>query len=387
MTAALFQPLPLRGLTLNNRVIVSPMCQYSAEDGLPTDWHMIHIGGLAMAGTGMLVIEAVGVEPRGRVTPQCLGLYDDATEAALKRIIDACQQHGNTPVALQLGHAGRKASCHAPQNGGRPLAEDEGAWPTIGPSAVPFGPDWHTPAEMTRSDMDDVIAAHVQATERAHRVGFAALEIHGAHGYLLSSFLSPLANRRGDAYGGDNAGRMRFPLELFATVRAAWPADKPLGMRLNGTDWDDAGLSNEDAIAFARALKDLGCDFFDVTGGGNSMVRPPLKPGYQAPFAQTIKQATGVPTMAVGMIRDPQIAEDLITTGQCDMVAIARGFLYEPRWTWRAAHELGAEGQYPPQYARANPKLWPQAFSDADDDPNITWEPGAAPHIMVPKRS
>jgi 2,4-dienoyl-CoA reductase-like NADH-dependent reductase (Old Yellow Enzyme family) len=180
---------------------------------------------------------------------------------------------------------------------------------------------------------------------------------------------------------------MRFPLELFAAVRAGWPADKPLGMRLNGTDWDDAGLSNEDAIAFARALKDLGCDFFDVTGGGNSMVRPPLKPGYQAPFAQTIKQATGVPTMAVGMIRDPQIAEDLITSGQCDMVAIARGFLYEPRWTWRAAHELGAEGQYPPQYARANPKLWPQAFSDADDDPNITWEPGAAPHIMVPKRS
>ena len=386
MAAALFQPLSLRGLTLANRVVIAPMCQYSAEAGLPTDWHLIHLGGLSMAGSGLLIIEAVGVEPRGRITPQCLGLYDDETEAALKRVVDACHAHGNTPLAVQLGHAGRKASCHAPQNGGKPLAAAEGAWPTIGPSALPFAEGWHTPTEMTRADMDDVVAAHVQATERAERIGFAAVELHGAHGYLISSFLSPLANRRTDAYGGDRAGRMRFPLEVFAAMRAAWPADKPMGVRLNGTDWDEAGLAGDDAVAFARALKDLGCDFFDVSGGGNSMVRPPLKPGYQAPFAEAVKQATGVPTMAVGMIREPHIAEELVAGGQCDMVAIARGFLYEPRWTWRAAHELDGEAAYPHQYQRANPKLWPQAFADVEEDPTVTWVPGAAPHIMVPKR-
>ena len=239
---------------------------------------------------------------------------------------------------------------------------------------------------MTRADMDDVVAAHVQATERAERIGFAAVELHGAHGYLISSFLSPLANRRTDAYGGDRAGRMRFPLEVFAAMRAAWPADKPMGVRLNGTDWDEAGLAGDDAVAFARALKDLGCDFFDVSGGGNSMVRPPLKPGYQAPFAEAVKQATGVPTMAVGMIREPHIAEELVAGGQCDMVAIARGFLYEPRWTWRAAHELDGEAAYPHQYQRANPKLWPQAFADAEEDPTECRAP-IAPHvIMVPKR-
>lgn len=385
MTSALFQPIQLRGLTLKNRIIAGPMCQYSAENCMPTDWHMIHIGGLAMAGTGMVIIEATCVEARGRVTPGCMTLDSNETEAALKRIVDACAAHGNSPIAIQLGHAGRKASCNSPQNGGAPLKPEEGAWETIGPSAIPFRDGWHTPREMTRSDMDDVIEAHINTVKRAARVGFAAVELHGAHGYLTSSFLSPLANTRNDQYGGTLENRMRFPLELFAAIRAAWPDDKPAGVRFNGTDWDDEGLNVEDATAFAVELKKLGCDFFDVSGGGNSMVRPAVGPGYQAHLARAVRAATGVPTMAVGMIRDPKLAEQLIVDGSCDMVAVARGFLYEPRWTWRAAHELGAEGDYPPQYLRANPKLWPQAFKDAELD-DSEWEEGASPHILVLKK-
>ena len=385
MSSALFSPIKLRELELANRVVAGPMCQYSAENCLPTEWHMIHIGGLAMAGTGMVIIEATCVEPRGRVTPGCMTLDSDETEAALKKIVDACKRHGNSPIAIQLGHAGRKASCHSPQNGGAPLTAEEGAWETIGPSAVPFRQGWHVPREMTRADMDDVIQAHIDTVKRADRVGFCAVELHGAHGYLTSSFLSPLANRRTDAYGGSRENRMRFPLELFKAIRDAWPDDKPAGVRFNGTDWDDEGLSVEDAVAFATELKKIGCDFFDVSGGGNSMVRPAVGPGYQAHLARAVKQATGVPTIAVGMIRDPKLAESLIQDGSCDMVAVARGFLYEPRWTWRAAHELGADGNYPPQYARANPKLWPQAFEGAELD-DSEWEEGASPHILVLKK-
>lgn len=389
MTASLFSPIRLRGLTLANRVIIAPMCQYSAEDGKVTDWHLIHLGGLAMSGSGLLFLEAAAVEPRGRITHGCIGLYSDEAEVALTRVVRACQEHGNTPLAIQLGHAGRKASCHPPRTGGKPLKDGEGAWETIGPSALPFDADWHTPREMDRALMDEVIAAHIQAVERSDRIGFVAVELHAAHGYLISEFLSPLANHRTDEYGGSLENRMRFPLELFAAMRAAWPDDKPMGVRFNGTDWDDAGLTTEDAVAFAQALKAAGCDFFDVSGGGNSMVRPPVGPGYQADLAAAVKQATGVPTMAVGMIRDPKLAQDLLDRGACDMVALARGFLYEPRWTWRAAYELGAEADYPEQVQRGNPLLWPQAFegdapsTGVDDD---GWEVGAAPHIMVPKK-
>ncbi len=322
---------------------------------------------MAQSGSGLLVVEASGVEPRGRITHQCLGLYDDATETALAHVVRACREYGNTPLAIQLGHAGRKASAWPPQKGGAPLTVDEGAWETVAPSAIPFANTWHRPREMDRSLMDEVIAAHVQAVERADRIGFDAIELHAAHGYLMSEFLSPLANRRNDVYGGSIANRMRFPLEVFEAMRAVWPTDKPMGVRFNGIDWDNNGLTQEDAIAFASALKAWHCDFFDVSGGGNSMMQSPVGPAYQAAFAAAVRQATGVATMAVGMIRDPAMADRLVANGTCDMVAIARGFLYEPRWTWRTAHELGGEAAWPVQYQRGNPLRWPQAFPELQD--------------------
>lgn len=362
MPSALFQPIRLRGLELPNRIVIAPMCQYSADDGSATDWHMIHLGGYALSGAGLLIIEATGVSPEGRITPDCLGLWSDENEAALGRVLAACRRYGGTPIGIQLGHAGRKASTHPPQKGGKPLAAGEGAWSTVGPSAIPFGEGWHTPTPLDRAGMDKVVADFVAAAKRADRLGIDLIELHAAHGYLLSSFLSPIANHRTDAYGGSLENRMRFPLEIFDAVRAVWPEAKPLGVRFNGTDWDEAGFGPDDAVAFAAALKARGCDFVDVSGGGNSLPRIPVKPGYQVPFAARVKAETGLPTMAVGMIRDPAYAEEIVATGQADMVALARGMLYEPRWAWRAAEELGAEAWYPPQYERGRPGRWPQAF-------------------------
>ncbi len=389
MTSHLFNSIDLRDLTLPNRVIIAPMCQYSAVDGRATDWHLIHLGNLAQSGSGLLIIEASAVEPRGRITHNCLGLYDHTTEEALHRIVKACRLHGNTPIAIQLGHAGRKASAQPPQDGGAPLQFDENRWDTIGPSNIPFGNNWHRPIEMDRAIMDEVITAHEQAVKRCDRIGFDAIELHAAHGYLISSFLSPLANQRTDKYGGRIENRMRFPLEIFSAMRAAWPANKPLGVRFNGTDWDENGFQIADSIDFGLALTALGCDFFDISGGGNSMARPSLSPAYQAPLAKAIKQATKIPTIAVGMIRDPKLAELLIANGSCDMVALARGFLYEPRWTWRAAFELGEHAIYPKQYQRANPTLWQEAFTatPSKNSKYTNWESGSAPHIMVPKRN
>ena len=365
MASALFQPIELRSVTLPNRVVIAPMCMYSADDGSATDWHTIHLGNLSQSGAGLLLIEATGVEARGRISHGCVGLYSDANEAALKRVVEICRKYSAMPIGIQLGHAGRKASTHPPQQGGASLKPDEGAWQTIAPSAVPFGEGWHTPTAMDRALMDEVIAAAVAATERAARIGLDVVELHGAHGYLVSEFLSPIANKRNDAYGGDIANRIKFPLELFQAMRAAWPADKPLGVRLNGTDWDDEGLQVDDAIVFAKALAAEGCDFLDISGGGNSAVRPPLAPAYQASYAAQIKAASGLPTMAVGMIREPQLAERLVASGDVDMIAMARGILYEPRWPWRAAFELGAEAPYAPQYGRADPQKWIQAFPEA----------------------
>ena len=366
MSSALFQPIDLRGLTLANRIVVAPMCQYSAVDGVAQDWHMIHVGQLALSGAGLAFVEATGCEPRGRISPGCLGLWDDATEAALKRVIDVAHANGVTPIGIQIGHAGRKASAHIPQEGGGPLGADEGAWECVGPSAVSFDDGWPAPKAMDRADMDAVIARFVDCAARAARIGFVAAEVHGAHGYLLSSFLSPIANRRNDAYGGDINGRMKFPLEVFEAVRAVWPEDRPLGMRMNGVDWDDRGLTVEDAVAFGKALAPLGCDFFDVSGGGNSAgIRPDLGPGYQAGHAAAVEAGTGVPTMAVGMIRDPKLAERLVAEGRVSMVAMARGMLYEPKWPWRAAFELGAEAPMPDQHGRGFPTKWRQAFPEA----------------------
>ncbi|MGE0799714.1 MAG: NADH:flavin oxidoreductase/NADH oxidase [Lautropia sp.] len=349
---ALFSPFTMRGLTLPNRIVVSPMCEYSAVDGCATDWHLIHLGHLALSGAGLLIIEATAVEPRGRISRECLGLYSDASEAALARVLAVVRRYSDMPIGIQLSHAGRKASTLKPADGRGPIPPGRGGWQTDGPSALPFLPDWPAPAALDRAGMERIIAAFVQATERCVRLGLQMIEVHAAHGYLLSSFLSPIANRREDDWGGSRENRMRFPLEVLTAMRRAWPADRPLGVRLNGTDWDPAGLTPDDAVAFAGRLRMLGCDYVDASSGGNSIAAIPLAPGYQVPFAERIRREAGIATMAVGLIREPNHAEAIVANGQADLVALARGMLNDPRWPWHAAEDLGATVSVPVPYAR-----------------------------------
>jgi 2,4-dienoyl-CoA reductase-like NADH-dependent reductase (Old Yellow Enzyme family) len=353
MTSALFQPFTMRGLTLPNRIVISPLCQYSAVDGCATDWHLIHLGHLALSGAGLLILEATAVEARGRISRECLGLYSDASEEALARVLATVRRYSDMPIGIQLAHAGRKGSQKKPTEGRGNVPASEGGWQTVAPSAIAFIPEWQTPQALDRAGMDGIIAAFVDATQRADRVGLDMIELHFAHGYLLSSFLSPIANRRDDEYGGSAEKRMRFPLEVFTAVRAAWPAHKPLGVRCNGTDWDEAGITPDDAVEFSAALGRLGCDYVDASSGGNSMARIPLAAGYQVPFAARIRREAGLPTMAVGMIRDPRHAEAIVASGEADMIALGRGMLNDPRWPWHAAEDLGATVDYPPQYFRA----------------------------------
>lgn len=343
----------MRGLTLPNRIVVSPMCQYSAVAGCATDWHIIHLGHLAVSGAGLLIVEATAVEPAGRISRECLGLYSDDCEAALHRVLTVVRRYANLPIGIQLGHAGRKGSQKKPTDGRGNVPGAEGGWQTVAPSALPFIPEWQTPAALDRAGMDRVTAAFVDATRRAARLGLDMIELHFAHGYLLSSFLSPLANRRDDIHGGDLENRMRFPLEIFAAVRDAWPADRPLGVRCNGTDWDESGITPDEAVVFSQRLKALGCDYVDASSGGNSMTRIPLAPGYQVPFAARIRREAALPTMAVGLIRDAAEAEAIVAEGQADMVALGRGMLNDPRWPWHAAEELGSPVAHPYQYFRA----------------------------------
>jgi 2,4-dienoyl-CoA reductase-like NADH-dependent reductase (Old Yellow Enzyme family) len=354
MNPALFSPLTLRQLTLENRIVVSPMCQYSALDGTAQDWHLMHLGQLALSGVGLLITEAAAVEPRGRITPQCLGLYSDANEAALKRVITFCREHGAAKLGIQLAHAGRKASTHRPWEGRHPLAADEGAWQTVSSSDVPHDEGWHQPLALDRQGMDAVKAAFVAAVERAERIGFDMIECHAAHGYLLHEFLSPLANRRTDTYGGSLENRMRFPLEVFQAMRDAWPAHKPMGVRLSCTDWVEGGWTPDDAVVFAGELRRLGCDYITASSGGISEQQQiPLGEGYQVAFASRLRQEVDIPTMAVGMIFDPQHAEQLVANAEADMVALARGLLFDPHWAWTAAAVLGGQITPPPQYERA----------------------------------
>ncbi len=367
MTSALFSPITLRALTLANRVVVAPMCQYSADDGRADDWHLMHLGSLAVSGAGLVITEATGVEARGRITPGCLGLYTDAQEEALGRVLEFCRRHGEARIGVQLAHAGRKAAAQLPWDGGGPLGAEEGAWPTVAPSAVPFAEGWSEPAAMDLADMAEIKQAFVASAHRAARLEADLIEVHAAHGYLLSSFLSPLANHRDDDFGGSLENRMRYPLEVIAAVREAWPADRPLGVRFSATDWEEPGWTLEDSVVFARALKALGCDYAHLSSGGNSPSRPPVgpgEPGYQVPFAEAVKREVGIATIAVGMIRDPRLAEACVAEGRTDMVALARGMLYDPRWAWHAAEELGAEAPYPRQYLRSHPARWPKAFPE-----------------------
>lgn len=350
--SALFTPFRLRDLTLPNRVVVSPMCQYSARDGNASDWHLIHLGQYAVSGAGLLIIEATGVEPAGRITADCLGLWNDENEAALARVLRSVRPYATMPIGIQLGHAGRKASVRRPGQGRGNLPRSEGGWQTCGPTDIPFGPEWEAPQALDRGGMQRVVRAFADATHRADRLGLDLLEIHAAHGYLLSSFLSPLGNARTDAYGGSRENRMRFPLEVFDAVRQVWPAHKPLGVRFNGTDWLEGGLTGDDAVAFAVELKARGCDYMDLSSGGSARAQIPLGPGYQVPYAAQVKREADVPTMCVGLIRDFDHAESIVANGEADLVALGRGMLYNPRWAWHAAEALGAKADVPHQYLR-----------------------------------
>ncbi len=360
MKSVLFSPIRLADLELANRIVVSPMCQYSAADGVATDWHFGHLGVLANSGAGLLVVEATHVERRGRITHGCLGLYSDACEAALERIVAHCHRTGTAKLGIQLAHAGRKASAQRPWEGGKALRENEDPWPTIAPSALPFGPGWHTPRAMTGDDIAQVRAAFVQAAKRAVRIGFDAVELHLAHGYLLHSFVSPLSNKRNDEWGGSLAGRMRFPLEVARAVREVVPGGIPLGARITGSDWVAGGLAVEDAEVLGRALKQAGLDYIDVSSGNiTTDSRPPSEPGYNVGFAEAVRHASDLPVRAVGLIADPRHAEEIVAAGKADMVALARAFLDNPHWAWHAAQVLSAEVTRPPQYARAAPGVWP----------------------------
>jgi 2,4-dienoyl-CoA reductase-like NADH-dependent reductase (Old Yellow Enzyme family) len=358
MATKLFSPISLRSLDLANRIVVAPMCQYSAVDGTMTDWHLMHLGQFAVSGAGLVFVEATGVEAAGRITHGCTGLYSDENEAAMARVIKFFRAYGSAKIGIQIGHAGRKASVDLPWKGGSALAADNGAWQTVAPSAVAFDPSWHVPEAMTEATLDRVRDGFIQATRRAVRLGFDAIEVHSAHGYLLHTFLSPLSNRRDDKYGGSLENRMRYPLEVFDVVRAEWPEDKPLGVRFSASDWVEGGWDIEGSVAYSHALKERGCDFVDVSSGGLSPDQKiDLGPGYQAHFAAEIRRETGLPVMAVGMITDPVQAETILKTGQADMVSLARGMLFDPRWPWHAAVALGDQAAFPAQYMRAHSSM------------------------------
>jgi 2,4-dienoyl-CoA reductase-like NADH-dependent reductase (Old Yellow Enzyme family) len=365
-TPVLFQPLTLGALTLPNRIVIAPMCQYSAHDGSATDWHLIHLGHLALSGAGLLILEATAVEREGRITPGCLGLYSDANEAALARVLGGVRAYSPMPLAIQLAHAGRKASSRAPWKGGAqiPLGQP-GSWRAVAPSALAHIDGEDSPQALDDAGLARVREAFAMAARRAARLGLQGIEIHAAHGYLMHQFLSPIANARSDDYGGSLANRMRFPLEVFDAVRAAFPAERPVWVRLSATDWvEGSGWDVDDAIAFALALKERGCAAIHVSSGGVSpRQKIPLGPGYQVGAAARIKQATGLPTIAVGLITDARQAEAIVADGHADAVALARAMLYDPRWPWHAAATLGAQVSAPPQYWRSQPREFKDLFA------------------------
>ncbi len=353
----LFQPLRLRGLTLRNRLVVSPMCQYSceAQDGLATEWHFVHLGSRAAGRPGLIIVEASAVVPEGRIAPEDLGIWSDAHADALAPIVRFAHSH-ETPMAIQLAHAGRKASTWRPWDGHGGVPDEEGGWTPVGPSADPYADDYRHPREMTAADIREVVGAFGAAAERVQRVGFDAIEIHAAHGYLLHQFLSPLSNRRADAYGGSFENRARLTLEVAEAVRSVWPADKPLLVRISATDWAPGGWDVDESVRLARLLAERGVDLIDSSSGGLTAAQQiPLGPGYQVPFAERIRKETGVPTGAVGLITEAQQAEAILQRGQADAIIMARQFLRDPYFPMHAAAELGVPDAvpWPPQYLRA----------------------------------
>lgn len=360
----LFKCWRLGSLELANRIVIAPMCQYSAIDGEATDWHMIHLGGLSLSGAGLLILEATAVSEVGRISAEDLGLYSDADEAALARVIKAIRLYSPIRIAPQLAHAGRKASTLPPWLGGAQVRPDQAkGWQTIAPSTTPHNPTDAAPMALDRAGLDRVREEFVSAARRSERLGLDGIEIHGAHGYLLHQFLSPLANKRDDEYGGSLENRMRFPLEVFDAVRSAFPAERPVWMRISATDWVPGAWDIEGAIAFAKALKTRGCAAIHVSSGGVSPSQAiKAGPGFQAPFAQRVKAEAGIATIAVGLITEPEHAEAIVANGDADAVALARAILYDPRWPWHAAAKLGASVVAPKQYMRSQPAQFPNLF-------------------------
>lgn len=358
MSVRLFSTLNLRELSLPNRIVVSPMAQYSADaNGLSGDWHQMHVGNLLISGAGLVIMEATAVEPRGKVSPSCLGLWSDEQAQRLKLLTAFRDHYHSAALGIQLAHAGRKASVSVPWTGQRPLSVKEGGWDIVSPSATPY-PGRDTPCELSRDDLHMIINHYVSATRRALDSGFDLIELHCAHGYLLNSFLSPLSNTRNDELGGSLENRMRFPLEVFRAIRNAWPDNKPMGVRISATDWIDGGWQLADSVAFARELKGLGCDYIAASSGG---VLPqqqiPVAPGYQVHLARGVREGAGIVSLAVGLINHPDQAEQILADGSADLIALGRGMTYEPRWAWHAAAHFGVEAAYPPQYARSHPSM------------------------------
>jgi len=370
MTAKLFTPARVGTLQLSNRIVIAPMCQYSAEEGCMTDWHTIHLGHLALSGAALLTIEATAVKPEGRITYRDVGLYSDETEAAMRRVLESVRRWSDMPIAIQLAHAGRKASSDVPWKGGAqiPPSHPDG-WQTEAPSAVPFKDDHNPPVPLDREGLARVRDAFADAAVRSARLGIDAVQIHAAHGYLLHEFLSPLSNRRDDEYGGSLENRMRFPLEVFDAVRSAFPSDRPVTVRVSGTDWAEGGWTIEETVAFAKALEARGCDGVHVSSGGLTPVQQvPVGPNYQVPLARAVKAATRMPVAAVGLITEFEQAEAIVGTGDADFIALARAILYDPRWPWHAAAHLGAQVKAPNQYLRSQPMHHRDLFSAPSED-------------------
>lgn len=345
-------------MQLASRIVVSPMAQYSASaEGLAMPWHLMHIGNLLVSGPALVIMEATAIEPRGRVSPRCLGLWSDAQVESLRPIAEFRDRYGGARLGIQLAHAGRKASVSVPWERQRQVPEDEGGWKTVGPTAIAY-PGRTVPHSLTTHELRELIEQYVDAAHRAERVGFDLIELHCAHGYLLNSFLSPLSNLRTDEFGADINGRMRFPLQVFEAIRQAWPAHKPLGVRVSATDWIEGGWSLDDSAIFAMALKALGCDYVAASSGG---VLPdqkiPVGPGYQVPLAHGIRAMADLPTLAVGLINTAEHAESVLQDGSADLIAVGRGMTYDPRWAWHAAVEMNEPANFPPQYARSHPSM------------------------------
>jgi anthraniloyl-CoA monooxygenase len=386
--APMFQPLRLRGMTVANRVVVSPMCQYSAVEGVPNDWHMVHYGARAIGGAGLLFTEMTDVAADARISPGCAGIYNDEQEAAWARIVAFVHGHSGTKFCMQLGHAGRKGATKLMWEGiDQPL--EEGGWPIISASPRPYYPHSPVPRQMDRADMDRVVEDYVAAATRADRAGFDMLELHAAHGYLLASFISPLTNVRSDQYGGSIENRLRFPLEVFCAIRGTWPGHKPMSVRISATDWKEGGLSGEDSVEVAKLFAAAGCDLIDVSAGQTVADDDPIYGRmFQTPFSDRIRNEAGLATMCVGAITTADQVNTIVAAGRADLVALARPHLVDPSFTMRAAAWYGAPDiQCPPQYLAGKDQLWRNSLRDREELTELRQKAKPKPHTTTWKQA